>query len=402
MKQVLKRIIWPRPVQRPAWQEVLKWVIVGLAVSLLLVFTQQSAAAATFRPPERETGNLVIPAGETVKEDLYAFGGDIRILGNVDGDLIVGAGRVTVAGNVSQDLIVLGGEVILTGTVSDDLRVAGGTVKIDGTVGDAVNIAAGTVIFTSKARIGGDIAGLGSTIEFDGQAAKGLNLVGGTVTIFGRVDGNVNVSANSLRLADTAEIRGNLSAKTQQKVLRADGARILGKFTEKRIESAQPLLSRVVSILISLIGLTIVGLILLWLLGSRSADLVRASMCFWKSLGVGTLILVVAPAAVIISMLTIVGFPTAVICALLLGISIYFAQIVAGLALGTIILKIGNLKREVNVFLSFLVGIVVLKLLMALPYVGWLVSLVAILWGLGALLTASWTFLGELKLRAKK
>jgi hypothetical protein len=403
MKQVLKQLIRPREVKRPAWQEILKWLIVGLATSLLLMFTQRAASAATYKAPDKETGNVVVAAGETINDDVYTFGGNVKILGNINGDLIVGGGRVEISGKVSQDVIAAGGEVNVLGEVGDDLRVGGGTVKIDGIVKDAVNVAGGTVIFTSKAQIGGDIAAAGGTIEVDGVANKNLSAGAGTITIFGRIGGNVNVSAASLRLADTAEVRGSLDATTQSKVLRAEGAKILGPFTEKRVKlQSATVMAEVMKVALSLLGLLAVGLILILIYKNRAKDFAIQSIAsFWKSLGLGAAVMIIAPAAIIISMLTIIGLPLALISALMFGIAIYVAQIVAGLALGTLIFKIGNVKREVNIFLAFLAGMITLKLLMAVPYIGWLVSFVAILWGLGALIKTKWMFLVELKSNKK-
>jgi len=404
MKQVLKQFIRPREVKRPAWQEILKWVIVGLATSLLLMFTQKAASGASYKAPEKETGNVIIAAGESINEDVYIFGGNVKVLGNINGDLIVGGGRVEISGKVSQDVIAAGGEVNVLGEIGDDLRVGGGTVKIDGIIKDIVNVAGGTVTFTSKARIGGDIAAAGGTIEFDGVANKNFSAGAGTMTIFGRIDGNVNVSATSLRLADTAEIRGGLDATTQSKVLRADGAKILGPFIEKRIKfQSASVLAEIMKVALSLLGLLVVGLILILIYRHRARDFASQSIAsFWKSLGLGAAAMIITPAAIVISMLTLIGLPLAFISALMFGIAIYVAQIVAGLALGTLIFKIGNVRREVNIFLAFLVGMVALKLLMAVPHIGWLFSFLAILWGLGALIKTKWMFLDELKSKTAK
>jgi len=68
----------------------------------------------------------VLPAGQEVQGDYFAFGPQVEISGTVHGDVYAAGGEMLMDGVVDGDLIVAGGDVTVSGMVTQDIRIAGG------------------------------------------------------------------------------------------------------------------------------------------------------------------------------------------------------------------------------------------------------------------------------------
>jgi len=100
----------------------------------------------------------------------------------------------------------------------------------------------------------------------------------------------------------------------------------------------------------------------------------------FKGLGV----MILWPIGMILLMVTIIGAPLGIIGMIIYFVCIYLASLVSAWALGNILIesKIFNLKNE---YLIALVGLILLSALKWIPGIGPLVSLIAVLWGLGTI-----------------
>ncbi len=110
----------------------------------------------------------------------------------------------------------------------------------------------------------------------------------------------------------------------------------------------------------------------------------------WQSLGLGALLLIGVPIVAVIVLivgLLIGGWWLALIALVLYGMVLVLGYIVAGLRLGRWVLAwIG--RPEAHLILALLVGLALLTLLGLLPYIGFVVALLAVLFGMGALVWA--------------
>ena len=125
------------------------------------------------------------------------------------------------------------------------------------------------------------------------------------------------------------------------------------------------------------------------------ATAVRGS--FWLSLLVGLLVLIVAPIAIVLGLITIVGIPLALAAVAVYAILIYAAQVFVGLAIGRLILS-KNTAQPPKPFGSMILGLVllavVLPVLGLIPVVGGtlsgIVGFAVLLTGLGGLSVSWW------------
>jgi len=91
--------------------------------------------------------------------------------------------------------------------------------------------------------------------------------------------------------------------------------------------------------------------------------------------------------------ITIIGIPLAMVVFLAYLLALIIAPIFAALCLGKYVLK----KKQKNIVKPAAVGIVILAVLVAIPFIGGFVKLVVLLLGLGAITTALIAFFSKKK-----
>src|SRR6266508_2493864 len=124
------------------------WLVVGALLALISTVALPVARAQDERDPLRKfrgAEEIIIPAGETVRHDLYAAGSRVRIDGRVEGDLFAAAEQLDINGSVDGDVFAAGNRVSIAGQVAGDLRTAAASVLIAGNVGEDVMAAVGSL-----------------------------------------------------------------------------------------------------------------------------------------------------------------------------------------------------------------------------------------------------------------
>jgi len=114
---------------------------------------------------------------------------------------------------------------------------------------------------------------------------------------------------------------------------------------------------------------------------------------FWANIGFGLVVLMVTPFLIILSMVTIVAMPLAMIGLGLYFLAIYLSSIVASVIVGNYIFAKNKFKE--NIYLQGILGLLVISLLGLIPVVGGLTKLLIILLGVGIIFKS-------LKMFAKK
>lgn len=286
--------------------------------------------------------------------DLMISGGQIKTNSSIDGDAYVAGGQIDIGGTITGNLIVAGGNITISGKVMKNVIVAGGQVKID------------------------------STAEIGGYVLAG----GGQVDLLGNFLGPVKVGAKSLVVGEKATINGNLEADVSKSDV-SSNSKIVG---EKKIvihEMKQPEKQQAnqwkkmgyVKEIFSFLSKLIVLLILVKLFGEKIKQN-KTINTFWSTIGLGLIILVVAPILSLILMGTIIAIPLSLIISVFYFVSLYLSGIVASILVGDFIFEKGYLKTGNNYFQSIL-GLVLITLLGLIPFVGGLIKFIVLLLGLG-------------------
>lgn len=122
-------------------------------------------------------GDYVLPAGDTVYDDVTITGGSALIHGVVDGDVAVMGGEVTINGMIDGDVAVMGGNCDISGLVKGDAAIFGGNLRHKGSLAGDIFVVGGTVALDSGSVVHGDISMIGGAINRHEQA-----IVNGKVT----------------------------------------------------------------------------------------------------------------------------------------------------------------------------------------------------------------------------
>lgn len=319
----------------------------------------------------RQGGDITIAPGEVVNDDLVVSGGTVRMQGTVTGDLVVAAGTLEMTGRVGGNVMAACGTMTLNGPVGGSLYAAGGTVNTGAAVGRNLVVAAGTASLAGTTTVGRDLA-----------------ISGGQTTVGATVKRNVQANAGNLTLTDQARIGGNLLANASNASI-ASGAVIAGTRTvtqaSPRKERRTNAVGWVIWQLLSGLSLLVAGLLFIAaapLLTAQTETMLRRHP--WGSLLTGFLLLLLVPLAFIVILITIIGIPLAFILLGLYLIATFLSPIFLAILVGQTLWR----RPGGSLPLALLIGIVLLILVRMIPILGALVTLAAVLFGLGALALA--------------
>lgn len=341
----------------------MKKFIVGLVAMVFLL----GISIPAFAEPIKSASNEIYLENNVYEKvmcegDVYAFSAQVNLSGSVNGDIITAASDI----KINSD------------NVGGNIRAAGAIVDI--TSKKVRNItAAGQEIFINEETEAKGVYLVGEKIKFYGKAEE--LMVGGTeVLIDGVVSGNIKVNCDKLIIGKDAKIDGTIEVEAaEQPVIQGD------------IDESQIIFNKIntssnydftgVSILgkvFNLITAVILAIILTLLCKKyfeKSSNIVKSKP--WLPVLIGFSALIIIPIAAIILLFTVVAIPISVISLIIYGILIYLAPIISGIILGKIIFK------DMNIYISALIGTVGIKLLMLIPYLGGILLFIAILLSLG-------------------
>lgn len=353
---------------------------------MVLIMALSGALASEFR-----TGDLTLAADQVVSGDLYFYGQNLTISGQIEGDLVAMASQITVEGTVNGDLIAVAEEINLTGEVAESVRAAAGTLNLAGTIGQDLVVAANDLEVTPSGRIAGSLYGAASTMLIAGEVGQELRFGAGDLRLEGKVGQDLVGSANWLELRSDASVGGNLSYHSPSPADIAPTVQIAGESEYLGpLESGFQISPWVIGAR-AFLGLFIFGLLFLTLQPSlwvRATDLAWSSFGASLLYGLAALLAVPIAAAFLIALGTVVGGWWVGIL-LLAGLAILAAAglTVSGSALARRLLRPGQGTALRIAILAL--GSLIVVVAAVLPALGPLLFLIALAWGLGTLLTLS-------------
>lgn len=288
--------------------------------------------------------SLAVPVWADDGDDQVVFFGDrVVIRGGevVDGSLTVIGGSVELreGGRIRGDMVALGGESIVDGRIGGNLVVLGGTLEL-----------------RSNATIEEDFFTFGASVE----RAEGATVLGETI--------------EGMRWRLPA-----LRTRPWEPQLRRWGDR--WRSPETIFGDAVGNLFRWVARAIALMAMAVVVMLVL----PKQTALVgeTASKLPLPSTGVGLLTVVVLVIVLLLLVIICIGIPVAVLLAMVAAVALLLGRVAVAAIVGQRLLTALNADQS-QPLLEPVVGIVVIELLSAVPCVGWLVSAILSLAGLGA------------------
>lgn len=345
--------------------------------------------------------NVIIEADETVGGNLYAAGSQIIVDGTVTGDLFCAGATVTVNGTVGGDVICAGSSITINGTVGGDVRSASSELAINGAVSRGLTAFGSAININNEGSVGGNTLAFGATLRGDGPLGGDVQFFGASLILNDRVDGDVafygqaqdvNGNAPAVTIRPEATIAGGLSYYRGVETSISDSATIIGSTTiMERSATATPdaagWLARLSLgwLLWSILTAIVIGFILIGLF-PRQTTLAVTGMTREPgiTLAWGILALILVPAVIVILAVSVIGLPLALLLLLLFCIAGMLAKILAAVAFGMWLAQ--RFRWSIGLYAQVAIGIVIAYLLFAIPIIGWILWLLAFLWGFGGLI----------------
>lgn len=356
-----------------------------LAFILLPVFTVWAADI-------RSGDSIYVAKDQIVSGNLYASGQTITIDGTVSGDLIVAGQTLNINGQVDGDIIAATQNLNFNGSVGGNIRVVGNALNLNGNINRNLNAFGASVILGEKAKIGWDALIFSASTEVRGEVGGELSGATGQALITGKIGKSVDLKMNEknvnqkLIVGSGATIGGDLKYSAKAPAQIDPKATIGGQTKQSAPAEASPdiIVIWLWKKIISIFSAIVVGLLLVFILPKVTSRILKEleteqKKMLWR----GLIIMLIVPPLALLLAFTIIGLPLAVIAMAWWLIAMYVARIFTALLLGRLVFQKIFKQEKPSLLWSLVVGVAVLWLLVAIPFVGWVICLLAIWLGLG-------------------
>lgn len=357
-----------------------------ISIALLLALTHVACAT------EHAGRGFVRDIGS----DHFATGRSVEIEQPVAGDAIAAGEAVIVSSNVAGDVVLTGRDLLIDGDAGQTLYAAGSEVVMNGTIGRNARIAGGRIDIGRRAHIAGNVSVAGGRVNVTGDVKGYVEAAGGRIYIDGTVGGDVEASGREVALGPNARVTGALRYRSPNPI-EQDPRAVVGGGIERL--AAHPLHAPAramhrVGHWIWTIGLMVLAALLVAAMpGVCSRVSETLSQRFLVSLLLAFVVIVCAPVAAIVLLVTGIGAPVGILVVLAYPALMLLGYVSAGIALGDVILRrvrptdaTGKRLRTVYAALAVLA----LSLVRWVPWIGGFITVLALLAGVGALVLQGW------------
>ncbi|NNN05074.1 MAG: hypothetical protein HKL90_04155 [Elusimicrobia bacterium] len=265
----------------------------------VLLCALASAPALAKGSDKMRHDDVKVAKGQTLSGDVVTSGA-ILVEGTVEGNCVSFGGRVDVPGEVRGDVVAMGGSVDITGSSKGDLAAIGGSVHVSGKVGGDVAAIGGDVALDKGAAVDGDVSVIGGHLsKEDGVEVKGSVSQVGLGALRGLLPA---LTRGGLNLALASHGGSGFRSHWKRDAWRQDD--------EDSAPSAGGRLFKAGVFLIFVVGLGMVLCLTALLLPAETAAVATAiRQDFWRSAGVGTLMVILFLPGLLVLAVSILGIP---------------------------------------------------------------------------------------------
>ena len=371
--------------------------ILAIVLVLLAMFATTRVASQI----TSQTGEMIQAEASLLDMAFYA-GNEIRIKASSEDDIFAAGDTIRVDATTADHLILAGGEIDIRDIEVDDIIAAGGDLDLrSGSVRDDVIAAGGMVTLHPALQVAGSAIVSGGEVRINAPIRKELRVAANRIFLNSAVDGNVKLMGDEITLGPKARLGGNLQYRGEDIEI-SPGAVITGtrsilpadehdEFERWGKGSAAFFAGFAIAALLGVTLLVVAIALVLPGLMNKSSELIKQKPLL--SLGVGFLATFVLPFTLFLLFVTIVGAPLAMLIAAML-----FAFTPVGVAASAYF--IGMQGRRIirkpaedapppsrsSRLLWSAIAIVLIVALGMIPFVGGLIWLLVLMFGMGAIL----------------
>lgn len=369
----------------------------GSVTKILPVLVLLAVGVGPVQSAEFVNGNQVnISRDNPTEGSLFAAVRQLTVETPVEGDLYCTARTVYVEAPVRGDVLCAAQQVTVSGTVAGSVRVLGQGLHLRSLRSGSLFFLGRSLRIGEESRVAGDLLFAGSDATVDGSVSRDLLAAGQSVAVNGPVGGGAWVSSNNLTFGPATSVGGDLTYWSKNRI-EADTSVVSGSIHHYQSESSpEPEAAEPEStggfvtwgFLYYTVALLLVALSL-WLpwkgwVRKRAVYLVQHPL---PALSWGLVALFVPPPLIVVLGVTLIGLPLSLMIGLAWTFMIILAPALSGAALGRYFLQQTWIEKSGS-WWSLVVGIPLLVLLTYAPWLGWLLTLLAIVAGAGTFFRA--------------
>ncbi|MFL2133589.1 polymer-forming cytoskeletal protein [Desemzia sp. FAM 24101] len=341
----------------------------------------------------------LLDQSETLDGPGFFSGDDVQIDGTVEGTTFAVGEEVHINGTINGSLFVVAQTIFINGEVTGNIYATGQNITITAQSRQDVFLVGANIIIDSQAQIVRDLFVAAASLMQEGTISRHLYGGGQRFTLNGSVAGNAYLDIQQLTLQSSAVIDGNLHYESPNAAVVNSTATING--TTDWEESTQTMsnrstrpMARAVKILIGFLWSVLSTLIVwfmikLWRPNFWMHSIQSISTAPLKTIAIGLVTMILTPIAAILSMWTIIGIPFGLILIVTYTILVYLSHIVTAVFIGFWLVNTFKWHKLKNEIWLILLGVLLLELIGLVPFIRFIIGLIVILTGLGALVLSN-------------
>lgn len=358
----------------------------GCGIALAVLLAVQSASAIEFVQRDQ----FISSDAETLRDEMWISAQTITISGDALDDLFAAGGTLDLRGNFKSDVWAGGNQVIAAGRFGDHVRLASRTVQVSGTLDGSLTAAGNTVKIEPSATIAKNMLCLGENIISEGSVAGNVRIVAQKATLGGKIAGNVSIAAQEIVILPGTMIGGDLSYTAPKELVLSPSVTLAGKLN-RTFETPPPkqfLKPNPAGHFGFAIAALLTGLVFSSIFPRYTAStLHQLRTARGPCLLAGFAALFLIPMSAFLLLFTFVGLPLSILLILFYCILLYLSKIAVGLWLGALILRRKEISKR-NRAGTLAAGLLIIYALTAFTATSFVISILVMIAGLGALLLA--------------
>jgi cytoskeletal protein CcmA (bactofilin family) len=328
---------------------------------------------------------IKIAKTDTLRNDLFTGSRYFDLDGQVDGDLFTTGQRVRINGSVTDNIMTWAETFRLNGSSGGEVISMGRKIEINGKINGDLMAFGAEVRILEGAEITADVYAYCGNFNLDGGIIRG-SLKGGmkNATLNGLVEQNTHLNLGAISFGENFNGLGPVRITVGEDY---DTSAIANPPADMEIDVyKEGHFFYVVFGFWSFVSKFIVGLlIIVFMAGFSNSFIGFARGKPADYLGYGLLLYVATPIAIVLLILLLFTIPVALMLGAVLLIASYIGQILAALVIGDFIGSKIRKKKQLHLIVRLLIGLVVVSLITAIPFLGWFVGILVAGFGLGSL-----------------
>ena len=318
-------------------------------------------------------------------------------------DLAMAGDSITQEGEYDSIRLAAGNNVINKATVDGISLVAGNNITLEGSTpygfyaGNIINfnekitkdafVAGNSIVIDSDAIIGRDLFIAGEDVTIKTTIGRNLHAGAGSIDLRGAIImGDAYIDADKIIMDNETKITGKLSYLEDANVsgLNKDNIGSVKTHKSNSVAVEYNPMDNIYSFLFSVIAAFVVMAVLFYIIPNTKEkldDVKLDASIIAKLIGIGAVILLLIPFAVVITLFTGFLTPLSLIVLALYVIAIYMSTLLSAYVIGNVIMKNG-FKKE-NVYLALIIGIMIVRLVKYIPIIGGFMLVLCLTYGMG-------------------